>query len=283
MDSELQKLKVDTSIFLVPSRMSDLEMLEVAVRYVFNNRDKLTPSQKSMYAISLTNLTDSDLYTLYSDLKNRMREVRKEINKRILLSTEVPVTRVPVAVVPQEVIDSSGVSVPLAALPESPLMSPQRQCDSDRCLYTCGEACGMTGITGVTGITGLSVMYPEVTPNSQPVQESVELAYESLPVSTLAEEEQNWVECVECKTWRKVDSCDNLPEQWVCKNIKMPCRPPKEAHAFWPSYLTKSLAKQLGQPWLSHMDALTFLARRKSIQLEELYKMSPRTYNSLES
>ena len=271
--------------------MSDLEMLEVAVRYVFNNRDKLTPSQKSMYAISLTNLTDSDLYTLYSDLRNRMREVRKEINKRILLSTEVPVAGVPLAVVPQEVpvagvpqeVVVAGVSVPLAALPESPLMSPQRQCDSDRCLYTCGEACGMTGITGVTGITGLSVMYPEVTPISQPVQESVELAYESHPVSTLAEEEQNWVECVECKTWRKVDSCDNLPEQWVCKNIKMPCRPPKEAHAFWPSYLTKSLAKQLGQPWLSHMDALTFLARRKSIQLEELYKMSPRTYNSLES
>jgi hypothetical protein len=138
-------------------------------------------------------------------------------------------------------------------------------------------------MTGVTGITGLSVMYPEVTPNSQPVQESVELAYESLSVSTLAAEEQNWVECVECKTWRKVDSCDNLPEQWICKNIKMPCRPPKEAHAFWPSYITKSLAKQLGQPWLSHMDALTFLARRKSIQLEELYKMSPRRYNSLES
>ena len=294
-------------------------MLEVALRYVFNNRDKLTPSQKNMY-ISLdtrilTNLTDRDLYILYSDLRSRMYHVRKEKDKRILLSigasysSEVPVasqvplpvaSQVPLPVasqVPLHVASgvpvpvASGVPVPVAQVPESPLMSPVRQCDSDRCLYTCGEACGMSAMSGMSGMSGMSAMsvsYPAANPISQPVQESVEVAYDTLPtVATLESathdpKEQNWVECVECKTWRKVDSCDALPEEWICKNIKMPCRPPKEAHLYWPSYVTKTLAKQLGQPWLSHMDALKFLARRKFIRLEELYKMPPRIYNSLE-
>ena len=272
-------------------------MLEVALRYVFNNRDKLTPSQKNMY-ISLdtrilTNLTDTDLYILYSDLRSRMYHVRKEKDKRILLSirasysSEVPVASgVPVPVASQVPVPvASGVPVPVAPLPESPLMSPVRQCDSDRCLYTCGEACGMSGMSAMSG---MSVSYSAVNPISQPVQESVEVAYDTLPTVATVEsathdpKEQNWVECVECKTWRKVDSCDTLPEEWICKNIKMPCRPPKEAHVYWPSYVTKTLAKQLGQPWLSHMDALKFLARRKFIRLEELYKMPPRIYNSLE-
>ncbi len=137
----------------------------------------------------------------------------------------------------------------MPALPESP--TGERACDSDRCTYRCGAECG-------------------VLPESGTEQE--EAAAEPAPL------EDNWVQCDECDSWHKIESLEDLPDQWFCEDIGKICRPSRAAELFWPASLAKRIAKQYGAGNLSHYNALKYLAERKDISVEELYKISSHDY-----
>ena len=126
----------------------------------------------------------------------------------------------------------------MPALPESP--TGERACDSDRCTYRCGAECGML-------------------PEPAPLQD-------------------NWVQCDECDSWHKIQSLEDLPEQWFCEDAGKICRPSRAAEPFWPASRAKRVAKHYGAGRLSHYNALKYLAERKSLSVEELYKTSPYDY-----
>ena len=137
----------------------------------------------------------------------------------------------------------------MPALPESP--TEERACDSDRCTYRCGAECG-------------------ILPESSTGQE--EASAEPAPL------QDNWVQCDDCDSWHKIESLEDLPDQWFCEDIGKICRPSRAAEAFWPASLAKRIAKQYGAGNLSHYNALKYLAERKDISVEELYKISPQDY-----
>jgi len=106
---------------------------------------------------------------------------------------------------------------------------------------------------------------------------------ESVPL-TASEPKDNWVQCDECQTWHRVETLEDLPEQWFCANKGKSCRPPKEAHALWPASLAKRVIKYImawnGTPIkkISHYAALKMLAERKNMTLYELFKIKPWDY-----
>ena len=138
-------------------------------------------------------------------------------------------------------------------LPPSPPheRKQERACDSDRCTYRCGAECG-------------------ILPESSTGQ--AEAAAEPAPL------QDNWVQCNECDSWHKIESLEDLPDQWFCEDIGKICRPSRAAEAFWPASRAKRIAKHYGAGRLSHYNALKYLAERKDISVEELYKISPQEY-----
>jgi len=137
----------------------------------------------------------------------------------------------------------------MPALPESP--TEERACDSDRCTYRCGAECG-------------------ILPESSTGQE--EASAEPAPL------QDNWVQCNECDSWHKIESLEDLPDQWFCEDIGKICRPSRAAEAFWPASRAKRIAKHYGAGHLSHYNALKYLAERKDMSVEELYKISHQDY-----
>ena len=124
-------------------------------------------------------------------------------------------------------------------------------------------------------------------------------------LATLVEAEtDNWVQCevYGCERWHKLpDTMDpkSLPTKWVCanntwKSDNLQCaaekpRPfvrdgkapkaPRAAEDFWPAARAKRLVKHYYKDTKPcHMEALTMLARRKNLTMEELFRMKPHEY-----
>jgi len=106
------------------------------------------------------------------------------------------------------------------------------------------------------------------------------------------EEQDNWVQCDTCDTWRKVASLKNMTNGWNCSDIKKACRAPKQAENNWPAARAKNAVRFCywgsayrceskpyeGNRVPSHMECLKILAERKKITLEQLYKTRPEAY-----
>jgi hypothetical protein len=129
----------------------------------------------------------------------------------------------------------------------------ERGCTDDTCLYDVREVCAK-----------LEAFEAEETPDETPVD--------------------NWVQCDICDSWRKVETTEGLPNKWECSNIGKACRPPREAENYWSAIRAKRFTKYYSDYTRapSHMKCLQFLAERKSITLEELYKTDPATYIGLD-
>jgi hypothetical protein len=96
--------------------------------------------------------------------------------------------------------------------------------------------------------------------------------------SAPVEEKDNWVQCDTCDSWRKIDSLENMTNEWHCSYIKKACRAPSEAETGYGYYKRYEHKTYEGNRVPSHMECLKILAERKKITLEELYKTRPENY-----
>lgn len=135
----------------------------------------------------------------------------------------------------------------------------ERGCTDETCLYDVREACAK-----------FEAFDAEEKPEA-----------EEKPAETPVD---NWVQCDTCDSWRKVDTTEGLPNKWECSRIGKACRPPREAENHWSAIRAKRFTKHYSDYTRapSHMKCLQFLAKRKSITLEELYKTDPATYIGLD-
>lgn len=218
--------------------------LESSLQYIAENQDKMTSAQVLRYkllvkATTLETATESELRLLHSTLLTFTELVEEQIAEKA----------------PPK-------------LSESP--KRERTCDSDRCAYSCGEECGVLPESSMVReeaiLNKLGFAWEKVGENSLEV---------TLPISP---PQDNWVQCDECDTWRKIKSVEDLPEKWFCSDINMACKAPKESERFWPASRAKRVAKFYGAPRLSHYEALSYLAERKGIVIKGLCNMHPYDY-----
>ena len=93
-------------------------------------------------------------------------------------------------------------------------------------------------------------------------------------------ETDDWIQCDTCEKWHKFEITGKLPNEWYCSDMGKMCRPPQKAENYWPAKRAKLLVKHFSdlKRAPNHMKCLQFLAKRKGITLEQLYKTRPEDY-----
>ena len=104
----------------------------------------------------------------------------------------------------------------------------------------------------------------------------------SLPSLERVENEEidNWIQCDTCEKWHKVEITGTLPDKWYCADISKLCRPPQKAENNWPAKRAKRFVTHFSdyKRAPNYMESLKFLAKRKGLTLEQLYKTTPQEY-----